>query len=154
MIGVLEGHDHAVAAWAFQQFKVTPVSIDRCFGLIDPETQSLVGAVMFHSYNGCNVEVSYYGPKTMTLGIYKFMATKALDLFRVERVTFHVPRNRKRLIAWHKRMGAVHEGNERRFYGRDDSSASTGVRLAIFADRIRQILRRTPTHIESGLSLH
>jgi hypothetical protein len=144
LIGILEGHDQDVARWIWSNYRLIPMPVNRCFGLM--VDGALVGGFMFQNFNGYNVEFSIYGKHTPTLGIMKYAIRVALEVFKVERITFFIPRNEKRRAAWLKRMGCIHEGNCRRYYGRSEGSKDTAMRFAIFRENLEKIVHRPTVH--------
>jgi hypothetical protein len=144
MIGILEGHDQEVAKWIWSNYRLIPMPVNRCFGLmVDGQ---LVGGFVFQNYNGINVDFSFYGKSMITAGIVKYAIRVALNVFKVERATFYIPRNEKRRAAWLKRFGCIHEGNCRRYYGRTDGSKDTAMRFAIFRENLEKFVHRPTVH--------
>jgi hypothetical protein len=56
--GILINQDIAVAAWTWNKFNLTPMFINRAFGLLN--NGNLVGSVILHNFNGADVEFSLY----------------------------------------------------------------------------------------------
>ena len=102
------GHDAEVAEWAFSTFKIRPAHYEMAIGILDEGT--LVGAVMWHAYRGSDIELSYYGPNTMTLGIARACARMAVDHFKVSRVTARTARSNKTMTRGIKKIGFEYEG--------------------------------------------
>lgn len=144
MIGILSGQDQAVALWTWHEFKLMPMSVDRAYALVNDNR--LIGSILFQYYSGIDVELSYYGEWTVTAGIYKFVLQQALETLKVERMTFKTRRSNRRLIAWMLRQGCIHEGNSRRYYGREDCSRNTATRLVIFREQMERLLHRGKVH--------
>lgn len=149
MNGVLFGHDEAVAGWVFHTYKIRPMQCNMAIGLISPEGQ-LRGGVLFQNYNGCNVDFSYYGTNTMTLGIMRTMARVALHTFDPSRVTVNTSKKNRALIHFLGIMGCRFEGIARCFYGRDDSVRNTAMRFVMFRDRLER-LAGLPRKVETCL---
>lgn len=141
MIGVLEGQDVAVFRWAQQNFGIYPIPPNRAIGIMDDG--ELVGGAIFQHFNGVNVELSYYGTDTITIGVARYIAWVAFYQLKAARITLNVPRPNKKLIRGLIKLGAVREGNCRRFYGPTDASAHTAVRMAFFAECAERFLRRS-----------
>ncbi len=147
MHGLLHGADEMVAKWAFEVHQLHPTAVDLAVGVVaidrseERQAPSLVGAVLFQSYNGTNVEISYYGRRTLSPGIIRAIARIALEHFRAARVTVVTARRNKRLIRALTRLGFALEGHMHRYYGPNDTPRNTGVRLVMFRDRIEQIAR-------------
>lgn len=102
------GHDDEVANWAFSTFSMRPVQYEMAIGIL--ESGQLVGAIMWHAYRGHDIELSYYGPKTMTLGIARSCARIAVDHFKVSRVTARTAKSNKTMTRGIKKIGFEYEG--------------------------------------------
>src|SRR5580765_326885 len=103
-LGLILDDDVRVNAWVTQAFRLAPMKMDRVVGLVDP-TGHLVGAILLHNYNGVNVELGYYGPKTVSLGIVRAIARIVLIEFNAARCTMLVSKKRKRLINSLQKIG-------------------------------------------------
>lgn len=147
--GIVLDHDQAVAQWAFETFKYKPVKFDRCAGIIN-EGGKLIGAIFFQSFNGSNVEVSYYGANTVTLGIVKWIGLQVLNS-GCSRMTFTITKKHKRLIRAAKKLGFQYEGTCRRFYGDADNDQNAGVRLVMFRERVAEIVGKNARDATSGV---
>src|SRR5271170_6237073 len=125
-IGVLIGSDDQVAQHFLLPRGQTFFKFDRAVGLI--KDGKLVGTVLFHGWNGANVEISYYGVHTMTAGIIRFLARFAINEFKPSRLTAITSKRNKRFIRSLQRLGFKLEGAQRCYYGADDCNRNTGVR--------------------------
>ena len=138
-VGLLLHNDAQVAAYLFPRYvrEGVRVSYDAAVGILtDGE---LTGGILLQSWNGFNVELSYYGPKTLTLGVTRCLARYLLSAFNPSRVTVTVSRKRKNLMRGLRKMGFAVEGTQRRFYGDQDISRNTGVRFVMFRERVEQL---------------
>lgn len=138
MNGLLLGEDLLVAQWANQKFNLFPIPFFRAVGVFDSDKKELVGAAIFQNYTGMNIDLSYYGESTLTLGIVKSLARIALS-FGVGRGTLITPKKNRRLIKSLLKLGFRLEGTQRRFYGHVDNARNTGVRLVIFKEGLEQL---------------
>lgn len=102
------GHDNEVAAWTRNTFGIQPYKYEMAVGIV--EQGEIVGSVMWHAYRGHDIEISYYGPKTMTLGIARACAKVAMDHFGVSRVTARTSRSNKPMTKGVKKIGFEYEG--------------------------------------------
>lgn len=136
-VGLLFDSDKQVAEYLFQSLGTYAIKYDQAVGLL--VDGKLSGGVLFHGWNGFNVELSYYGAKTMTPGIIKCLARILVSTFNVSRVTVTVRQRNKRFIRALQKLGFVLEGVQRRFYGNDDTRRNTGVRLVMFRERLEQL---------------
>jgi RimJ/RimL family protein N-acetyltransferase len=81
----------------------------------------LVGACLFHAHNGPDVELSYYGPNTLTLSIVKRIAKIAVEYLGVSRITARTSRSNKMMTRGIKKIGFEYEGIRKCGYGNQDA---------------------------------
>lgn len=114
--GLLYGHDAAVAQWAWNEFKLTPMPIDAAIGIV--RAMKLTGAAIFQNYSGFNVELSYYGPHTFSAGIARGLAQYTLKRFNhLDRLTMRTNRKNTSILKMFQRFGFKFEGVQHRYYG-------------------------------------
>ena len=113
------GRDIEVAAWAFQTFGFHPTHYCMAIGIAN-ET-GLIAACMFHAHNGPDVELSYYGPNTLTLDIVKAIAKIAVDHLGVSRITARTSRSNKVMTRGIRKIGFQFEGVRHCGYGNQDA---------------------------------
>jgi len=113
--GLLFGHDAAVAAWCWNEFKLNPSHIESAVGIV--RENRIVGAIMFQGRSGFNIELSYYGPMTLSSGIFKALAKFTLDRFNIDRLTVRTNRKNIGLIKSFRGLGFKFEGLQHRYYG-------------------------------------
>jgi len=142
-IGLLFGSDEMVASWLFACVLKRRYSYDRCVGLVNDG--QLCGAVLFQSYNGYNVEISYYGKGSMTSGIFRCLALYILQEFNPARLTAMVPKRGKHLIKSMLKLGFKVEGLQRCYYGRRDTNRHVAVRLVAFREAFELVARVEPS---------
>ena len=116
---LLYGCDQEVAQWTQDRFGVQPYKYDMAIGIV--ENASLVGSIMWHAYRGHDIEISYFGPQTMTLGIARQCARIAVDHFGVSRVTARTARSNKTMTRGVKKIGFEYEGISHHGYGDQDA---------------------------------
>lgn len=119
------GHDIEIASWAFSTFNFAPVPFCMAIGIAEKE-KGLVGACLFHAHNGPDVELSYYGPGTVTLPIVKGIARIAVDHLGVSRITARTQRNNDLRKHIHK-IGFEFEGVRKCGYGPDHDALMYGI---------------------------
>lgn len=136
MRGLLVGNDAAIADWTYKTFNLIPYPINRAFGIV--EDGKLVGGVLFQNFNGYNVEMCYYGPQTLSLGIVRSLARVAVS-FNVSRGTVITSKRNRRLMKSLVRIGFKLEGSQRRFFGEKDIPRNTGVRFVMFREDIDRL---------------
>jgi RimJ/RimL family protein N-acetyltransferase len=113
------GNDEWIANWTQTKFGYHTGNYDLAVGVVDDH--ELVGAVIMHSYNGHDVEVSYYGPKTIDLGVMRKVARLCVDNLGVSRVTVRTARNNKIMTRGIKKLGFEYEGIRHCAYGEYDA---------------------------------
>jgi len=134
---ILMGYDHDVAQWCWRAFNLFPMPYNLALGIMDRDrNNALVGAAIFDQWNGHNIELSYYGPKTPTAGIVRMLARAALN-FNVQRVSMRTSSLRGPLIKQLSKLGFEIESVERHFYGFERHA----VRMVIFRPLIERTAR-------------
>jgi RimJ/RimL family protein N-acetyltransferase len=141
MHGLLIDNDKFVAEWTYRTFNIYPQQVDKAFGIIDSKGK-LCGGILFQNFNGVNLELSYYGPRTVSCAIVRIIARTAIEFFNVSRLTVVTSRRNKRLIRGLMKLGFKLEGIQRCFYGHEDNKKNTGVRLAVFRDQLLRVAHR------------
>lgn len=137
--GILFNHDDAVAVAVFNYYGSPPLKYDKCLGIVKGEI--LVGGIFFTNWNGFNVELGYYGEKTLTLGVVRMIARYSIATFDPSRLSITTSKRNRQLIAALLRMGFKLEGIQRCYYGKEDTRRNTGVKLVMFRDRLEQIAK-------------
>ncbi len=112
-------NDLTVATWAFRTFGFHPTQFNMAIGIM--EKGHLVGACMFHAHNGPDVELSYYGPHTLTLGLVKGIAKIAVERLGVSRITARTSRSNKTMTRGIRKVGFQFEGVRKCGYGDQDA---------------------------------
>lgn len=113
--GLLFGHDAAVAAWTWNEFKHRAMPVDAAIGIV--RHHQLVGSALFQNFSGYNVELSYYGPQTFSAGIARTLARFAMERFHVDRLTMRTNRKNASILKMFNRFGFKFEGVQHRYYG-------------------------------------
>lgn len=114
------GHDIEIANWAFQTFGMAPTQFCMAIGIAHPE-KGLVAACLFHAHSGPDVELSYYGPNTLTLDLVKGIAKIAVEQLGVSRITARTSRQNKTVTRGIKGIGFEYEGIRKCGYGDQDA---------------------------------
>lgn len=113
------GNDELVSAWTLAQFGVRNFNSDMALGIFNGP--QMVGSVFFHAYNGFDIEISYFGPGTMTRGLWKQICAVALDHFGVSRITARTPITNKQMKRGILKLGFIYEGIRHSAYGSVDA---------------------------------
>lgn len=142
MRGILLGADDMVAAWAWRTIGLTPMPCDLAIGIVS-EDKGLEGAAVFQNFNGNNIELSYYGEGTLSLGIARALARAAISRFSPSRVTVCTSKSNRSLVKALTRpmLGFKLEGAQRCYYGPRDTTRNTALRFVMFRDQLERIAR-------------
>lgn len=110
-------------AWIMQQFKQRAVQPYRALLAVDDAGQTIAG-VIFHGYNGANVDLTAWAPAGWTRAMLRVVFGYAFETLHATRITVHVRRGRRYnpLIRGGKRailtrLGFVYEATLPRWYG-------------------------------------
>lgn len=136
-IGLLLNHDAAVADYLFRNHVKPRMQYDMAIGIL--RDGKLVGGVLLQSWNGFNVELSYYGYRTVTHNILRCLARIILGTLNPSRITVTVNRKNRAVCRGMRKLGLVLEGTQRRFYGDKDINRNIGVRFVMFRERIEEL---------------
>lgn len=142
MKGLLVGEDILVAEWAFTKHRMHKMLVDRAIGIV--EDGKLIGAALFQNYNGNNVDFSYYGRNTLSVGLYRAIARVAVVEFNAARMTIMTSKKNVRLREFLHAVGFKMEGTMRCFYGPQDVPRNMAVRFVVFREKMEQVARLTP----------
>lgn len=136
--GLVLGNDYQVASWAFATYKLFPTPVNMGLGIID-QNGVMVGAILLQNFNGTNIELSYYGPRTLSVGIVRSIARLVVTEFNAARLTVVTSKRNKRLMKSLQRIGFRLEGAQRYYYGHKDCTRNTGVRFVAFRPDIERV---------------
>lgn len=135
--GLLFNSDATVGQWLLSEKDSLFFKFDRCIGIIDNGV--LVGAILFHGWNGADLEMSYYGHSTLTLGIVRSISTFALEEFDLARVTCITSKRNRHLMKSLQKIGFKLEGMQKCHYGKRDCNRNTGVRFVMFREGVERL---------------
>ena len=138
--GLLLDCDEQVATWLFTSMGMPAYKYDRAIGLVD-KAGKLIGGVLFQSWNGANVELSYFGKKTITLGIVRCLAQYILLNFDLARLTVVTSKRNRQFMKGLQKIGFKIEGMQRCFYGKRDCNRNVGVRFVAFRETIEKVAK-------------
>jgi hypothetical protein len=143
MYGLLFDQDMAVWGWANKTYDLFPVQFYRAVGVVDAAANQLVGAAIYQNYTGTNVDLSYYGQGTLTLGIVRSLAKIAVHM-GVARGTLVTSKRNKRFVRSLRKLGFELEGTQRCYYGHEDNTKNTAVRLVMFKSGLEKLGQTHP----------
>lgn len=135
--GLLFNCDEMVGQWLLSITDSPFSKFDRCIGLI--KGTDLVGAFTFNGWNGADLEISYYGHNTLTLGILRGIFAFMLEEFDPARVTCITSKKKRHFMKSLQKIGFKLEGVQRCHYGKRDCNRNTGVRFVMFRDGIERL---------------
>lgn len=135
---LVSGNDQLIIEWTYKTFGVLCTKVDMALGVV--EDDALVGACFFQAHNGPDVELSYFGPNTLTLDVVKQIAKIAVEHLGVSRITIRTAKSNKTLTKNAHKLGFVYEGVRHHAYGNEDAVmyGLFGEKLARLAGRILQ----------------
>jgi len=105
-----------IGYWVGQMIKKPMFPPYTALGWLDRKS-SLVGAAIFNSYNGANVEVTIYGPKAMTRQALQEGLRYVFKQLQCTRLTGRCSRNNSRMRKLFPRVGFHFEGTMPRYFG-------------------------------------
>lgn len=113
---LVTGADHIVAEWAQDRLGPMLFSSYRAFGVADDDGQ-LRGAMLFHDYNGSNIEITIYGPGCIRRALICYAFDYAFRVNRAERLTARTRRGNARMRKMLPKLGFIYEGTSKHYYG-------------------------------------
>lgn len=129
------GNDQVVIDWTYQNFGVLCTKVDLAVAVMDG---GIVGACFFQAHNGPDIELSYYGPNTLSLDVVKGLAKIAVDYFGVSRITARTAKSNKVMTRGIRKIGFVYEGIRHHAYGDQDA-----VMYGLFGKKLMKLAGRT-----------
>jgi len=99
----------------------------------------LVGAALLQGFNGHNIDLSYCGENTVTLGVVRAVARAIATEFNPSRVTIVTSKRNRHLVNSVQKLGWRLEGAQRRYYGHKDCRRNTGVRFVMFREQVLKL---------------
>lgn len=122
----IPGHDRVVADWAQRQFgnAFNFWAMHSAFG-VARDDGTLVGAAIFSDYYpGGNVELTYFGPGTLSRRLLNEMSFHAFVTLGCSRVTCRTRKGNTETIRLLKKAGFRWEGQMKRYFGPRDEDAA------------------------------
>lgn len=109
---------------------VTADSLYTTIGVLD-ESGALLGAGMLHNWRKYDIELTWYGERTMSRRVVQEIA-KAVGEAGCHRMTIRVPRGHRKTLVSLPRLGFKYEGTQRRLYGprKSDDAILFGILLS------------------------
>lgn len=138
MITMALNRDAEVVQWTSETYGVPYWPANLAIGLHD-DRNLIVGSVLFHYYNGSNVELSFYGKNILTRQLARILALICIRHFNVNRVSVRTLKKRKRFVRGLLKLGFKVEGVARKYYGPTDGESA--VLLVMFRDGIERFAK-------------
>lgn len=113
---ILLGHDREVAEWAGQAWGNHDLTSNLLNAFGQVRNGQLVGAAVLHNMSRYDVELSYYGPGTITADMCKLCALAVWNA-KLLRISIRMPRAVKHRTRTLVRLGFKFEGIARNLYG-------------------------------------
>lgn len=120
---VITGHDRAICDWAQAKFVgLNFASTHSAIGFADRGDGTLLGAALFSDYYpGGNVELTYYGPGTLTRDVLNAISFYAFVTLNASRVTCKTKRENKDVARLLSKAGFKFECVQKRYFGPTES---------------------------------
>lgn len=126
---LLVDDDVRVAEWAQDRLGPLLFTAYRAFGVTD-EAGALRGAMLFHDYNGSNIEITIYGPGCVSRGLVRFAFDYAFRVNGAGRLTARTRRGNARMRKMLPKLGFTYEGTSKQYFG--PSRADDALNYALF----------------------
>lgn len=108
--------DALVAEWAQDRLGPLLFTSYRAFGVADGGG-SLRGAMLFHDYNGSNIEITIYGPGCINRRFIRYAFDYAFRVNGASRLTARTRRGNARMRKLLPKLGFVYEGTSKQYFG-------------------------------------
>jgi len=146
---LLFGHDQVVAEWCERKCGVKFKTLWKSIGAIDEEGR-LIGAAVLHDLTQYDVELSFYGPNTLTMDMCRAIAWHCFIQQGLERISIHVRRSNRRLLKALPAMGWRWEGVKHHLFGNDKKD--DGILFGILRENAVRYLRKFSHEIKSSIA--
>lgn len=132
------GEDQRIARWAQDKYAAGLAPWFAAVGVVDDAGQ-ITGAATFHDFNGSNVELCYWGPRTLSRYVAGGIAAFCFKLLKVNRITCRTPRANKIVVRHLAKLGFRYEGLLRSYYG--PTRAQDAIIFGLIAADASRLLR-------------
>lgn len=112
-----EQHKKVIADWCAMKLGCHFGSIYHAIGVIPTGGGELLGAAVLHDLTAHDVELSMYGPKTLTADLCRLIGYYCFLDRNLQRLTIVIPRHKSKLRLKVMKLGFKYEGIKRRLYG-------------------------------------
>lgn len=132
-------YDHELTGWLTDRLGLAGLGgiLLGCIGVLD-DYDELAGVAALHNWTKHDIEVTYYGPGYLSIGLVRFIARAVVDA-GCERCTLRVPRRNKRVLRALPKLGFTHEGIQRRLCG--PLKADDGILFGMLRSEASRFLR-------------
>lgn len=108
--------DPRVAEWAQDRLGPLLFTAFRAFG-VEGSGGALCGAMLFHDYNGSNIEITIYGPGCINRRFIRYAFDYAFRVNRAARLTARTRRSNARMRKMLPKLGFIYEGTSKQYFG-------------------------------------
>jgi hypothetical protein len=111
------GHDATIGAWAAERLGLTINPPFVALGIVDA-SGDLKGALIYHNWNGSDLEVTHYGPNCWTRSVVRAaLWAYPFENVGANRLTARTRRTNRNVRQLLTRLGFVNEAVLKRYYG-------------------------------------
>ena len=124
---IIVGRYDGIVGWIKDRLNAQVEGLYTTIGVLN-EDGALLGGGVLHNWTRYDMELTYFGPETMTRRVFHKIA-EALEEANCHRLTIRVPRGHRKTLVSLPRLGFKYEGTQRRFYGprKADDAISFGI---------------------------
>lgn len=112
-----EKHETVISKWCGKQLGCEFGRVLHSIGIIPTGGGALQGAAVLHDLTEHDVELSMYGPRTLSMDLCRLIGFYCFVERNLQRLTVVIPRHNKRLRLKVMKLGFIAEGTKRRYYG-------------------------------------
>lgn len=129
------GQDELVAQYVFGHLGIALVPPYTAIGGTRDGKTLCIG-VVFNQYNGSNIEITLYGPGSLTRGAIRGVYHYVFEQLGVGRVSAKTKRSNNNMQRLLPRFGFKFEGISERYFG--PQKADDAIRFVLFPDEARK----------------
>lgn len=111
---VADGANAGLLAWVSDHLGTDFTRVFMTLAVV--EADELRGVAVLHNWSKCDIELTYYGPRTLSPSMVRAL-TEAAVRAGVQRMTVRIHRRDKRMGRGLQALGFRWEGIQRRMYG-------------------------------------
>lgn len=108
--------DLQVAEWTQDRLGPLLFTSYRAFGVVDAGG-ALRGSMLFHDYNGSNIEITIYGPGCINRRFIRYAFDYAFRVNGASRLTARTRRGNRIMRKMLPALGFIYEGTSKQYFG-------------------------------------